>query len=150
MELDDIKSAWQALDARLARQDALQLELLRGQKQAQARRNLRPLLFGMALQAVLGIGLVLLGVGWSACTIAASALLASVDVGELRVPLQGGTDALMNYAGALAALASGPLLLLLGYGGLALVAALLTLPAATLIRKAALEVARMRSLSLPR
>ena len=63
MELDDIKSAWQALDARLARQDALQLELLRGQKQAQARRNLRPLVFGMALQAVLGLGLVLLGVG---------------------------------------------------------------------------------------
>ena len=63
MDLDDIKAAWQTLDARLARQDALQLELLRGQKQAQARRNLRPLLFGMALQAVLGIGLVLLGVG---------------------------------------------------------------------------------------
>ncbi|QNN68994.1 hypothetical protein [Thermomonas carbonis] len=63
MDLDDIKSAWQTLDARLARQDALQLELLRGQKQAQARRNLRPLLFGMALQAMLGIGLVLLGVG---------------------------------------------------------------------------------------
>ncbi len=63
MDLDDIKSAWQALDARLARQDALQLELLRGQKQAQARRNLRPLLVGMLLQAVLGIGLVLLGVG---------------------------------------------------------------------------------------
>ena len=66
MELDDIKSAWQALDARLARQDALQLELLRGQKQAQARRNLRPLLVGMLLQAVLGIGLVLLGVGYVA------------------------------------------------------------------------------------
>ena len=63
MELDDFKAAWQTLDARLARQDALQLELLRGQKQAQARRHLRPLLFGMALQALLGIGLVLLGVG---------------------------------------------------------------------------------------
>ena len=63
LELDDFKAAWQTLDARLARQDALQLELLRGQKQAQARRNLRPLVFGMALQAVLGLGLVLLGVG---------------------------------------------------------------------------------------
>ena len=29
MELDDLKSAWQALDARLARQDRLQLALLR-------------------------------------------------------------------------------------------------------------------------
>ena len=63
MELDDIKSAWQELDARMARQHALQLELLRGQKQVQARRQLRPLLFGMAVQALLGIGLVLLGVG---------------------------------------------------------------------------------------
>ena len=63
MELDDFKSAWQTLDARLARQDALQLELLRGHKQVQARRNLRPLVFGMALQALLGLGLVLLGVG---------------------------------------------------------------------------------------
>ncbi len=62
MELDDFKSAWQALDARLAQQHALQLELLRGQRQAQARRNLRPLLFGMGLQALIGIGLVLLGV----------------------------------------------------------------------------------------
>lgn len=63
MELDDFKAAWQTLDARLARQDALQLELLRGQKQLQARRDLRPLLFGTALQGLLGIGLVLLGVG---------------------------------------------------------------------------------------
>ena len=63
MELDDFKAAWQTLDARLARQDALQLELLRGQKQAQARRNLRPLVVGMMLQGLLGLGLVLLGVG---------------------------------------------------------------------------------------
>ena len=63
MELDDFKSAWQALDARLGQQHALQLELLRGQKQAQARRHLRPLLFGMLLQGLLGVGLVLLGVG---------------------------------------------------------------------------------------
>jgi len=62
MELDDFKAAWQALDARLARQDAVQLELLRGQRQAQARRNLRPLVIGMALQALLGLGLVILGV----------------------------------------------------------------------------------------
>ncbi|RZA20839.1 MAG: hypothetical protein EOP93_04840 [Lysobacteraceae bacterium] len=63
MELDDFKSAWQALDARLARQDRLQLELLKERKLEQARRNLRPLLLGMGLQMLLGIGLVLLGVG---------------------------------------------------------------------------------------
>lgn len=62
MELDDFKNAWQALDARLARQDRLQLELLRGQRMDRARRNLRPLFVGMALQALLGAGLVVLGV----------------------------------------------------------------------------------------
>ena len=62
MELDDLKSAWQALDARLARQDRLQLQLLRERSFDRARRNLRPLYAGMALQAVLGIGLVVLGV----------------------------------------------------------------------------------------
>lgn len=63
MELDDLKSAWQSLDARLARQNHLQLELLRDRKLTQARRNLRPLLIGMLLQAALGLFLVGLGVG---------------------------------------------------------------------------------------
>lgn len=63
MDLDDLKSAWQTLDARLASQGAVQLKLLRGQKQLQSRRNLRPLLVGMLLQGLLGIGLILLGVG---------------------------------------------------------------------------------------
>jgi hypothetical protein len=62
MELDDLKTAWQALDARLARQGRVQLELLRDQRMDRARRNLRPLSVGMALQALLGIGLVVLGV----------------------------------------------------------------------------------------
>ncbi|MFZ2481047.1 MAG: MFS transporter, partial [Propioniciclava sp.] len=79
-----------------------------------------------------GASLVLLGVGWSAATIAASSLLAGVDAGELRVPLQGATDALMNYAGAFAALVSAPLLAWLGFGGLSLVAGLLLIPGAVL------------------
>lgn len=62
MELDDFKTAWHALDARLAQQHRLQLELLRDRKRDQARRNLRPLLLGMGLQLLLGIGLILLGV----------------------------------------------------------------------------------------
>jgi hypothetical protein len=62
MELDDFKTAWQALDARLARQDRVQLELLRGQRMDRARRNLRPLFAGMFLQGLLGLGLVVLGV----------------------------------------------------------------------------------------
>ena len=74
--------------------------------------------------------LILLGLGWSAATISASVLLANVDAGALRIPLQGATDALMNYGGAVMALISGPLLALLGFGGLALVAGLLIGPAA--------------------
>jgi hypothetical protein len=62
MELDDLKTTWQALDARMARHDRLQLEVLREQRLHRARRNLRPLLAGMALQALLGIGLVVLGI----------------------------------------------------------------------------------------
>ena len=66
MELDDFKAAWQTLDARLAQQNRLQLELLRGQKQVQARRNLRSLVGGQILQILLGIGLIVLGVAcWS-------------------------------------------------------------------------------------
>lgn len=62
MELDDLKSAWQSLDARLARQNDLQLELLHERRIDRARRNLRPLLFGMLLQGLLGISLILLGI----------------------------------------------------------------------------------------
>ena len=62
MELDDFKSAWQSLDARLALQNRLQLELLHERRFDRARRNLRPLLFGMGLLAALGLFLVLLGI----------------------------------------------------------------------------------------
>ncbi|MEA5154320.1 MFS transporter [Raineyella sp.] len=73
--------------------------------------------------------LVLLGLGWSASIIAASALLAGVDSGEVRVPLQGANDALMNYVGAGAALLGGPVMAGIGYGGLNLGAGLLLVPA---------------------
>jgi hypothetical protein len=77
MEFDDIKSAWQALDARLARQDRLQLELLRERKFDQARRNLRPLYIGMPVQGLLGIALVLLGVACWTRNLHAPGLFAS-------------------------------------------------------------------------
>lgn len=74
------------------------------------------------------VALVLLGVGWSASTIAASVLLAGADA-EVRVPLQGATDALMSYGGATVALVSGPVLAATGFGGLALAAGVLIVPA---------------------
>jgi hypothetical protein len=62
MELDDFKSAWRTLDERLARHERINLELLRERKKETARRGLRPLAWGQALQFLLGIGLILLGV----------------------------------------------------------------------------------------
>ena len=79
---------------------------------------------------VVAVALTLLGLGWSASMISSSVLLAGVDSGEVRVPLQGATDALMNYGGAAAALLGGVLLAGSGFGGLALAAGLLVAPAA--------------------
>ena len=77
MELDDIKTAWQALDARLLHQQQLQLALLREHKSDQARRNLRPLLLGMLLQGALGLGLVLLGLACWTRNVDTAGLLAT-------------------------------------------------------------------------
>lgn len=86
-----------------------------------------PAAFGSTVAA-----LFVLGLGWSFTTISGSALLAGVDSGAVRVPLQGATDALMNYAGAAAALLGGPLIAWIGFGGLAVTAAALIVPAAYL------------------
>lgn len=61
MEHDDLKTAWQALERRLARQERLQIDLLRDDRLRQARRRLRPLLVGQWLQVALGAALAWLG-----------------------------------------------------------------------------------------
>ncbi|NQX28183.1 MFS transporter [Microbacteriaceae bacterium VKM Ac-2854] len=60
------------------------------------------------------LALGLLGLGWSAGLIGGSALLTEAAAPALRVPLQGATDALMNYGAAGSAALSG---LILGAGG---------------------------------
>jgi len=65
------------------------------------------------------LGLILLGLGWSASTVAGSALLNDAAPADLRVRLQGRSDLLMNLAGAVGGAASGPMLAWLGYPGLA-------------------------------
>lgn len=66
MELDELKQAWQALGRQLERQDAINFQLLRETKLEKARRSLRRLFWGQALQILLGVGLLLLGlVCWS-------------------------------------------------------------------------------------
>ena len=62
MELDDFKAAWRTLDERLSRHERINLELLRERKAEAARRGLRPLAWGQALQFLLGVGLIALGV----------------------------------------------------------------------------------------
>ena len=101
MELDDFKSAWQALDARLARHDRLQLELLREHRLHQARRNLRPLHVGLLLQLLLGIGLVALGVACWTRNLDAGGLLA----GGIALHAFGVLN--IAFAGILIALAAG-------------------------------------------
>lgn len=55
MELDDFKHAWQGLDRRLERQEALQFGIFRDGKLDKARRGLRPLIWGQAIQLVIGL-----------------------------------------------------------------------------------------------
>lgn len=64
------------------------------------------------------IGLFLLGLGWSASTVAASALLAEVLPTDEKTKVQGFSDSLMNLAGAFGGAVSGTILLLYSFGGL--------------------------------
>jgi MFS family permease len=68
------------------------------------------------------VGLVLLGLGWSASTVAGSALLSESVAAERRSIMQGRSDLAMNGAGAVGGALAGPVLALLGYSGLAVVA----------------------------
>lgn len=61
MELDELRTAWQALGRQLECHDALQLRMYRSDRLDAARRGLRPLLWGQALQIALGLALLLLG-----------------------------------------------------------------------------------------
>jgi MFS family permease len=76
------------------------------------------------------LGLILLGLGWSFTTVAASTQLAdAVPVAE-RPRVQGTSDLLMNLAGATAGALSGGLVTTIGYAGLSLAAAVAVIPAA--------------------
>ncbi len=70
-------------------------------------------------QRLVVTGLILLGLGWSASTVAGSALLNDAAPAAQRVRLQGRGDLAMNLAGALGGALSGPVLAFVGYTGLA-------------------------------
>jgi predicted MFS family arabinose efflux permease len=76
----------------------------------------------------LAIGLVLLGLGWSATMVAGSALLSQSMSAEMRPAAQGLSDLLMGIAGGTAGALSGGVLQAFDYPMLTLFAAVMTLP----------------------
>jgi len=82
--------------------------------------------------AAVTTGLILLGLGWSAATVAGAALLTEASSQALRTRRQGRSDLTMNLVGAAASIAAGGVLALIGYGGLAL-SALVVVAAVTLL-----------------
>jgi MFS family permease len=76
----------------------------------------------------LGVGLMVLGLGWSCSMVAGSTLLSESVALELRASAQGLSDLIMGLAGALAGALSGVVVSAWGYPRLALLAAFATLP----------------------
>jgi MFS family permease len=74
--------------------------------------------FGQASTAAVAVGLVLLGLGWSAATVSGSTLLAESVGQDSRVAVQGVSDMLMGAAGAVGGAVSGLVLSWIGYLGL--------------------------------
>jgi MFS family permease len=71
--------------------------------------------FGHGTMPVLLVALCLLGLGWSACIIGGSALLVASAPIQVRVPLQGASDSMMNLGAAALAALAGPVLALGGF-----------------------------------
>lgn len=83
--------------------------------------------FGEEDPVMVTIGLIFLGLGWSASTVSGSALVTDLVTGAARARIQGRTDLVMNLAGAVGGAASGLVLAMIGYSGLAWAAGLLVL-----------------------
>ena len=96
---------------------------------------------GAQITGMIMVGLILLGLGWSASTVAGSALISDAAPADRRVQLQGRSDLAMNLAGAVGGAFSGPLLALLDYPGLAWT---LLLPVVTVLAAAVLGLRRAR------
>lgn len=62
MELDDLKQAWQDLDRKLDRQHAMDVLRFREERGKRLKSGLWPLALGQALQMLLGVATLLLGV----------------------------------------------------------------------------------------
>ena len=101
--------------------------------------------FGQHEPVLVTAGLILLGLGWSAATIAGSTLLAESIDPDQRVTVQGVSDTLMGAAGALGGATSGVLLAWIGYQGLNMASSVL---AAAVLALAAFTIGRQRKSAL--
>ncbi|MDI2033838.1 MFS transporter [Paenarthrobacter nitroguajacolicus] len=101
--------------------------------------------FGQNEPTLVTAGLILLGLGWSAATIAGSTLLAESVSPDDRVTVQGVSDTLMGGAGALGGASSGLLLAWIGYQGLNMASSLVA--AAVLALTLAMALRRSSSVS---
>ena len=61
IELDDLKQAWQTLDKRLEQQNALNLHLFKQSRLDKMKSGLRPLVWGQAIQILVGLLLAVWG-----------------------------------------------------------------------------------------
>lgn len=75
-------------------------------------------LVGAERAGVVTASLILLGLGWSASTVAGSVLVSAAGAPEQRRRIQGLSDMLMNLAGALGGAGAGLILAAVGFGGL--------------------------------
>lgn len=102
--------------------------------------------FGEQSTVAVTIALILLGLGWSASTVAGSTLLTEASSEERRTRRQGISDFTMSIVGAAGAVAAGAVLGWIGYGGLALVV-MVFVAAAALLAPLGLRVSTARAVS---
>jgi MFS family permease len=84
-------------------------------------------------QSRLAVGLMVLGLGWSATMVAGSTLLSESIPVELRASAQGLSDLVMGLAGAMAGAISGVIVAAWGYSTLTLLAGIATAPLIVLV-----------------
>jgi MFS family permease len=91
---------------------------------------------GLVVNATLGeshagvaVGLTLVGLGWSASTIAGSALVTESTPSALRARNQGRNDLIMSLSGAVGGALAGPVLAAIAYEGLSAIAGVLVVVA---------------------
>lgn len=83
---------------------------------------------GVGSAVVVTVSLVLLGLGWSFMGVAGASWLSSAVPAETRPAMQGFADTSSNVAAAIGAFLSGPLMSIVGFGGLSIAAAICLIP----------------------